>query len=279
MKKNMNKIVLITCWYGKYPWYLPYYLHSCSFNPSIDFIIITDNTEELPFSANNIKIINKDLDEIIALTSEKLGFQINIDYPYKLCDFKPAYGFMFPELIDGYDFWGHCDLDIIYGDIRAFFTPEFLDSYDYISVRHDYTTGCFGLYRNTDFINTYFKRSKDYQKVFSEQKHYCFDECNFVWDELTNGQSIFEVPTEIESFTHLMKDADKKQILRTHFDFILMEGYEGRLKFDEGKMIYRNKYEVIMYHLFWLKKIFNPQKWPNKIPDAYNISKTRIYFK
>jgi hypothetical protein len=146
----MKKIILITCWYGDYPWYLPYYLHSCSFNPSVDFVIVTDNKHKITSLPDNVKIIYKKLDDIISETSAKIGFKINIDTPYKLCDFKPAYGFMFPDLIKDYDLWGHCDLDIIYGDIRAFFTNDFLDSYDYISVRHDYTTGCFALYRNTD---------------------------------------------------------------------------------------------------------------------------------
>ncbi|KAA0127285.1 hypothetical protein FY557_14040 [Chryseobacterium sp. SN22] len=274
----MKKIILITCWYGEYPWYLPYYLHSCSFNPNIDFVIITDNEQKIASLPDNVKIIHKKLDDIIDETSAKIGFRINIDTPYKLCDFKPAYGFMFPDLIKDYDFWGHCDLDIIYGDIRSFFTNDFLDNYDYISVRHDYTTGCFALYRNIDLLNNFFKRSKDYEKVFSNPKHYCFDECNFVWDELTKGISIFELETEIESFTHLMKEAEISESLRTHFDFILMEGFVGHLKFNNGKIIYRNKYEAIMYHLFWLKKVFNPIKSPKKIPDYYRISPTRIYF-
>lgn len=277
--KAFDKIILITCWYGEYPWYLPYYLHSCSYNSNIDFVIITDNTDEVPNLPENVKIILKSLPDIISATSEKLNFNINIDYPYKLCDFKPAYGFMFPELIKGYDFWGHCDLDIIYGDIRSFFTSELLENYDYLSVRHDYTTGCFGLYRNIDLMNNYFQKSKDYKKVFSESKHYCFDECSFAWDYLVDGSSIFDVETEIESFTHLMKQAELEKTVRTYFDFILMEGFEGHLKFEKGKIIYRNKYEAVMYHLFWLKKKFKPTTWPKKIPETYYISSTRIYFK
>ncbi|WP_210151420.1 DUF6625 family protein [Chryseobacterium scophthalmum] len=277
--RAFDKIILITCWYGEYPWYLPYYLHSCSYNSNIDFVIITDNTDEVPNLPENVKIILKSLPEIISSTSEKLNFNINIDYPYKLCDFKPAYGFMFPELIKGYDFWGHCDLDIIYGDIRSFFTSELLENYDYLSVRHDYTTGCFGLYRNINLMNNYFQKSKDYKKVFSESKHYCFDECSFAWDYLVDGSSIFDIETEIESFTHLMKQAELEKTVRTYFDFILMEGFEGHLKFQRGKIIYRNKYEAVMYHLFWLKKKFNPPTWPKKIPDTYYISSTRIYFK
>lgn len=273
----MEKVVLITCWYGKYPWYLPYFVHSCSFNPSIDFVIITDNTEPIPYLPSNIKIVFKTTEEIISSTSEKLGFRVNIDYPYKFCDFKPAYGFMFPEFIEGYHFWGHCDLDIIYGDIREFFTPEFLESYDYISVRHDYTTGCFGLYRNNNLLNNLFKDSKDYKKVFSESTHYCFDECNFSWDALTSGESIFNITTEIESFTHVIKKAESVSLIRTHFDFILIEGITGRLKFENGKIFYKNKYEVIMYHLFWMKKVYNPKKKIAKVPDSYKMSTSRIY--
>lgn len=275
---NTPSLILITCWYGKYPWYMPYYLHSCAFNPNVDFIIITDNAEPVKNVPDNVKIVHRSLNDIIDETSHKLGFTINIDYPYKLCDFKPAYGFMFPELIEGYDFWGHCDLDLIYGDIRAFFTNEFLNSYDYISVRDDYTTGCFGLYRNNELLNTFFKRSRDYKKVFSMPDHFCFDECNFVWDDLAEGVPIFEIETEIESFTHIMKNAERDGILRTHFDFILMEGYTGRVKFDNGKIIYKNKYEAIMFHMFWLKKVYNPEKVPSKIPNSYSVSPTRIYW-
>ncbi|GEN78028.1 DUF6625 family protein [Chryseobacterium hagamense] len=273
----MEKIVLITCWYGPFPWYLPYFVHSCSFNPDIDFIIITDNQEKIPNLPANIKMVSRTVDEIISAASEKLGFRINIDYPYKFCDFKPAYGYMFQELIKGYDFWGHCDLDIIYGDIRSFFTSEFLESYDYISVRHDYTTGCFGLYRNNPLLMNLFKESKDYKKVFSSADHYCFDECNFVWDALTRGESIFDISTPIESFTHVMKKAEHNGLVRTHFDFILMEGITGRLKFDNGTIVYKNKYEVIMYHLFWMKKVFQPTRKITKIPNRYNISASRIY--
>jgi hypothetical protein len=273
-----NSILVMTCWYGKYPWYLPYYLHSCTFNPSIDFIIITDNEKHPENLPENVKIINRTLDEIINSTSEKLGFKINIDYPYKLCDFKPAYGFMFPEIIKEYTFWGHCDLDLIYGDIRDFMPDEFLNSYDYISLRDDYTTGCFSLYRNTELLNTFFMKSKDYQQVFSQPRHYCFDECSFAWTKLDEGHSIFDIDTEIISFTHLMKQAEIDKTIRTHFDFILMEGFTGKVKFENGKIIYKNKIEAIMFHMFWLKKVYNPVKVPKKIPNSYKISPTRIYW-
>lgn len=274
---KLKSIAVITCWYGDYPWYFPYFIHSCIFNPTIDFYIVTNNSDQIANKPENVRIIYKELDEIITNASEKLGFKVNIDYPYKLCDFKPAYGFLFPEIVHGYDFWGQSDLDIIYGNVRDFISTDMLNQYDFISVRHDYTTGCFALYKNNEVMKTFFMRSKDFKKVFSKSEHFCFDECNFVWDELTAGNSIFDIKTEIESFTHLIKKAESTGEIRAHFDFILLEGLLGRIMFDDGRIFYKQKFEGIMYHLFWFKKKYVPSKRQKKIPNKYYISKKKIY--
>jgi hypothetical protein len=272
-----KKIAILTCWYGPYPWYFPYFIDSCRYNPTVDFIIITENTDSIFNKSDNVTIINKTLDELKSGFSEKLGFTVSIDYPYKLCDFKPAYGFLFPEIIAGYDYWGQSDLDIVFGDIRGFISDDMLTVYDFISVRHDYTTGCFALYKNTEKMNKFFMRSKDFKTVFSNPEHFCFDECNFAWEPLTNGESILDLHTDIESFTEIIKKAEVTNEIKVHFDFILMEGYTGRVVFNNGKIIYKNKFEAILYHLFWMKKIYLPKKVPKRIPNKYYFSPTRIY--
>lgn len=232
--------------------------------------------DALPNKPDNVKIIHKTITDIKIIAKHKLGFEVNIDYPYKLCDFKPAYGFLFPEIIKGYDFWAQSDLDIIFGDIRHFLTQEFLESYDFISMRHDYTTGCFALYRNNEKMNTFFMKSRDFKLVFSNSKHYCFDECNFAWDDLTIGKSIFEINTEIVSFTHLIRAAQITKEIRAHFDFIIVEGYTGDVVFENGKVIYRNELEGLLFHLFWIKKTYSPKIHPKKIPNTYKIGPKRI---
>ncbi|GGB11565.1 DUF6625 family protein [Puia dinghuensis] len=274
-----NKIVVLICYYGEFPWYFSYFLHSCKYNPSIDFRIFSDIAHDFDLPPN-VVIIKKSIEELKALASKKLNFTVNIDHPYKLCDFKPAYGLIFEDYTHGYQFWCQSDIDVIYGDVRNFMTDEFLDQYDFISLRHDYTTGCFALYRNTPRMKRLFMKSKDYETVFSSEKHYCFDECNFVWDELTHsGKTIFEVETEIESFTHIVKAAERDKEIRAHFDFILLEGLIGRIRFHQGKLIYKKVFEGILYHLYWLKRVYNPKTAPKSIPDTYLISPTRIYVK
>ncbi len=93
--------------------------------------------------------------------------------PYKLCDFRPAYGEIFQEYIKGYDFWGHCDNDQIFGDIRHFITDDILDRYDRILF-----CGHFTLYKNTPEVNQVYKKVSplSYKTVFSSSKNFCFDE-------------------------------------------------------------------------------------------------------
>lgn len=272
-----TSIAILICYFGKFPWYFRYYLHSCRYNPDIDFMIISDIEwkDELP---PNVRIIKRSIDEVKTLAGEKLGFPVKIDFPYKFCDFKPAYGLIFSELIEGYVFWGQSDIDIIYGNIRRFFTDEVLAQYDFLSVRHDYTTGCFALYRNNELMNNIFKRSRDYVKVFSGNKHYCFDECSFVQDLLTDGsRTIFEIETEVESFTHIIRAASGRGEIRAFFDFILLEGLPGKIRFDKGKILYKNKFEAILYHLYWLKDRCKDKGRIKRIPESYKISPTRIY--
>ncbi len=272
-----KKIILITCWYGSYPWYFKYFVHSCRYNLNVDFVIITDNQENIENKPENLKIIIKSLNDIIKIASERLGFLVNIDYPYKLCDIKPAYGFIFPEIISGYDFWGISDIDIVYGKIREFITDDVLIDYDVISSRHDYITGSFCLFRNNEYINTLFMKSRDYRKVFSTANHYCFDECNFVFKQLSLGQSIFEVDCEIESMTHIVKKAETNGELKALFEFMVVEGTPGKISWNNGHIYYKNTFEAMLYHLVRFKRECTKSTILNPIPDVFYFSATKIY--
>jgi len=275
---NLKSIAVLTCWYGPYPWYFPYFVHSCRFNPTIDFIIITDNKELIPDKPDNVIIVDKSLADVRNFASEKLGFQVNIDYPYKLCDFKPAYGFIFSEIVKNYDFWGMGDIDIVYGNIRSFMTDDVLSTYDVVSSRHDYITGSFCLFRNNEQMNTLFMQSRDYRQVFSSYNHFCFDECNFLWSELQNGASIFDFPNNVQSMTYVVKKTELEGKLKAFFDFIIVEGTPGQIKWKSGKIIYKNKYEAMFYHLVKFKTECKKTNVLYPIPDTFYFSSNTIQY-
>lgn len=262
---------------GEFPWYFDYFVCSCSFNPSVDFFIITDNaTYEKPLP-KNVKLIHNSLEEVSKIASHKLGLDIHINYPYKINDFKPAYGLIFSELIEGYDYWGFGDIDVIFGKIRNFMTPEILDNYDLISVRPDWIPGSFLLLKNNDKMRTLYEHSKDYEKVFSSDTHYCFDETNFAHDEFTAGKNYREVETEIESYTHVVRRLQEIKYINPYFDLHIIEGIPGRLTWNKGDLTYRKQYDVLLYHLMRIKKIYFPQKIVEKVSDYFRISPSKIY--
>jgi hypothetical protein len=269
----MQNIVFINCYFGKFPWYFPFFIKSCSTNPTIDFIIFSDAvyTDTLPA---NVRIIPLDLSVFNILASEKLGFEIFLKNAYKLCDFKPAYGVIFSEYLKEYDFWGMCDIDIILGRIREFLTDGMLDEYDVINTRHDYLTGSFMLFRNNEVINNLFAKSKDYKKVFKSDKHFCFDECNFKHAQLEHELNIFDVDCEIESMEHVIRREMELGSINVFFDFLVVDGLSGKLKWDNGVLGYDNKFEILLYHLIqyksnvWSKNV----TWIN-IPNVFFIDK------
>lgn len=220
--------------------------------------------------------MHKKLEEIRQIASARLGFRANIETPYKLCDFKPAYAFLFPELIAGYDFWGHSDIDIVYGDIRKFITANILNNYDVVSSRHDYITGSFCLYRNKEDINTLFTESRDYKKVLSSERNFCFDECNYLFAELQNGASVFDYPDNIQSMTYVVQKAAKEGRLIAFFDFMIIEGTPGKIKWEKGKLTYKNEFEVMFYHLIKFKTACKRPKILNPVPDTFYFTPRKI---
>lgn len=273
---KIQKIALITCWYGYYPWYFPYFIHTCSYNPAIDFILITENKEEIPNRPKNVIIINKSIEEINTSFTDKLGFTVRIENPYKLCDFKPAYGYLFSELINDYDFWGHIDLDIIFGDIREFITEDMLLNYEVISFRHDYTAGYFTLFKNNMKCNMLFKTSRDYIKVFTNAENYWFDECGSLTSKINMADEVLNYPDLLHSMTYVVKLAEKERGLKVFFDFIVIDGLPGNIHWREGKIYYKNMFEAMFYHLIKFKSKCKKQTVLNPIPDEFFITTSNI---
>ena len=272
-------IAIIICYMGKLPWYFTYFTHTCSHNQSIDFFIISDDkTYKYPLPTN-VHLVFKTLEEINDLATNKLGFNTKILSAYKLCDFKPTYGLLFSELIEKYDFWGHGDIDIIYGNIRKFITSDVLNAHDIIAIRHDFLTGYFLLFKNNDKMKFLFTHSKDYIKVLASDQHFCFDETNFCFTQFEMDTHYSNIKSEVESMTHVVKRLNEEKYIRAYFDFHVIEGAYGKLSWTNGTLMYKNKYEVILYHLIAFKLIYKPEKIFYPVPLSFNISPTRIYKK
>ncbi len=171
MKK---KCCFIIPYFGQLPQYFSVFLKTCEYNEDYNWIIFTDDSNKyiLP---KNVQIINISFQDLQLKIQKKFDFTISLDSPYKLCDYKPAYGYIFEEYLEEYRYWGHCDLDIILGNINKFITDEMLEFYDKI-----FLLGHMMLYKNTYDNNRVFmqkyKGKELYKQAFSTSKIAVFDE-------------------------------------------------------------------------------------------------------
>src|SRR5262245_695895 len=173
-QRKAGSIRLVVCYFGEFPPYFQCVLRSCAFNPDIDWLIFTDHAAPQNTSSN-VQLRKTSLAELRSVFSNKLGFEVALDRPRQLCNMKPAFGYIFESALANYEFWGHCDLDMIFGDVRKFLNKDILSSYDRIL-----DLGHLCLYRNTEKVNRYFMLEApgvpQYKQVFQQGIEMAFDE-------------------------------------------------------------------------------------------------------
>lgn len=181
----MYTIGLIIPYFGKKPPMYDAWEITALANPTVDFYIFTD-IEEIK-EKNNIYVIRKSFNECRNMIQKVIDFDICLESPYKLCDYKPTFGLAFSKWLKNYEFWGYCDLDLLFGDLRKFFTDKVLEKVD-----RCLENGHISLWRNNEKLNNLFKFQEvegvNYQDVYTSSDSFYFDEQAGVFTKcLING--------------------------------------------------------------------------------------------
>ena len=170
----MKTIVVIFPYFGKLPVQYQMWRASALRNPSVDFMFFTNADVE---PAKNIIVHKMQFCDFQQIVQKAFDIPIILDRPYKLCEYKQAYGYILQDYIKGYDFWGFGDLDLVYGDIRVFLTDSVLEHKFLLGWGH------LTLLHNDEDTNTYFMKEisgyQNYQDAFTTSKITFFDEYGF----------------------------------------------------------------------------------------------------
>lgn len=169
----MKSIVIIFPYFGTLPVQYKMWRASALTNSTIDFMFFTDADVE---PATNILVHKMQFEDFQKIVQQAFDFPIILDRPYKLCEYKQAYGSILQEYIKEYDFWGFGDLDLVYGNLRSFFTEEVLSHKFLLGWGH------LTLLHNDEDTNTFFMKQIDgyqnYKYAFTTSKITFFDEFN-----------------------------------------------------------------------------------------------------
>lgn len=198
----MFSIAYIIPYFGKLPNGFDVWLKSCERNPTVDWLLFTDDggsSSRAYHYPKNVHVTYMTFEQMREKIQACFDFQISLEKPYKLCDFKPTYGEVFKEELKGYDFWGFCDLDLIWGNIRKFMTDDVLSKYKRIGQQ-----GHSMLFRNEAAINCVYRTvlpTVNYQDILSDSASRAFDEngLRMIYSEL-GIETFYEI-----NFAHLFK--------------------------------------------------------------------------
>ena len=167
------KIAFILPYFGKFDKLFPLWLISCKWNSNIDWLIFTDDETKYDYPTN-VKVHNISFADLRKKIQSLYEFPISLDNPYRLCNFKPAYGEIFEEHLKGYDAWGFCDNDMIYGQIIANSPSNLFGKYKVGKYGH------LSFVPNTYKSNRLYRFGNAYRIAFETPRPLFFDEGCFM---------------------------------------------------------------------------------------------------
>lgn len=179
-------------------------------------------------------ILDTDIESFKARVKSKLG----IDYPGrpgtgKVHDYRACLGFLYEEEIKDYDYWAHCDFDVVFGDVDKWFSDDKLNQVDIWSNHHSYICGPWTLYKNTERVRKLFMEYPEWREKLIYPEPNAWVEREFSWLVETCGLPY--------AYTFLQGDP-------YHPPF--------NLKKENGKL-FQDEKEIPMFHFRYDKT-----KWP-----------------
>lgn len=276
----MNKIAVICPYFGKLPSNIEITINSMKNNSFIDWYILTD--DQFFGEYKNVFVEKFDFREVQKIIKDKIGTELYS--PYKLCDYKVTYGFIFENILSKYEFWGYCDLDIIFGDLSQIFNEKNLNKYQKICDK-----GHLSIYKNIKEINKAFMNSqiigKDYKYMLNSQYIYCLDEryptdhlaINEIIERmgylvLNNNDKCVDLDIKYKNFYNVDKEKNKNMYFEYKDEKLFLKDLHG--KNEEIIYVHLQKRHLPIY----LKQYDNFFIIPKAFCEKKCISSKDFYF-
>lgn len=163
----MLRKLFIRTWFGPLPPWVDQWRENTKAlgKYGFDFLLVNDHVD---FAARCQRKLRIDIAPLEAIAGTR-----------KAGDFDPAYGELFADELEGYDFWGHCALDMVFGRLDRFVPDSLLTECDIFANDPGAICGPFTLYRNCWWVNGLFRRVENWQNLLSDATMCGFDEIQF----------------------------------------------------------------------------------------------------
>lgn len=245
----MPSIIVFIPYFGKWPVWIDLFFDSVKRNPTIHFLIYTD-CDTSQYAMPHVRFRNISFQDYLKEVNKKLPIVFSPPNAYKICDLRPMFGFLHQEEFKGYDFFGWCDIDLVFGNIRNFYTDELLNSYELLSTHADRISGHFALFRNTEKHRMMFKKIYRWEEALLNPKFVGIDEWGLtraytdtIFDKI-NDKFKLNIKNKLTSF--LKKQKIKRLYFREQYTtpFIPKPWLDGTLNSAQPNEWYYHQGEI-----------------------------------
>lgn len=264
----MKTICYIVLYFGKLPTNFQLWLLSCKMNSTINWVIYTDDKRTFDYPSN-VKVKYCSFTEMQTRIQSFYDFKVDLSRPWRLALMKSAYGEIFYDDIKEYDFWGYCDIDLMWGNIRKFYTDEVLSKYFRIGFQGHST-----LFPNTPKAITLYRTiipdHLNYIDVFSGKTDFSWDESgmNMICHWLKLPEFVDVCFAHLDKFSKGFFLKKRPYCENTYNNYQIFTWKNGTLirNYLDGNLI---KSEEFMYIHFWCR----PMKY-----KVSSISSNTMYY-
>jgi len=251
-----GRALLILPYFGSFGSWFPLYLHSLANQHTLDLLLLSDaEPSALPPNARRVEMTFGQLRE---LATARLGTAVRLHRTRNICDLKPAYGMIFEEFTQGYEYWAFGDEDVLYGDLDRMLAPHLDGTADLVvpgtnsSRMQGSTQGHLTVLRNVPRTNELAISDPSYRGVLVSHEHWAYDETSWRYG------------SEISSFTKIVKEAEARGELSIRWGLpsITHAPRRGRSYVYDGRTLHEDTgRELLYYH--WGKMRHHKVQWPS----------------
>lgn len=238
------KTAIVLPYFGKFDQLFPLWLKSCEINADIDWLIFTNDRTPFDYPVN-VKVHYISFEDLKRKIQSKYDFAISLNTPYRRCNFKPAYGDIFEDYLQGYDNWGYCDNDLIFGDISKFLNQSHFNNKSQF--------GTFGHLTILPFTNEAIKLyllNDAYKIAFSNPEPLFFDE--EIFNKIISIVGYQKLSFPIANFVPRLKNfyidyEYGREWINSHHVFIWNKGHLYRYYLNQENEMVKEEYGYIHF--------------------------------
>lgn len=200
---------MIVPWFGPLPDWFPRYVENVrTLAPDYGFLFDFD-----------LPAFKQRVEERLGITDAPL-----VEGGSKIHDYRPAFGELYARELEGYDWWGHTDLDCVYGRVQRFWGDDYLAGLDVYSNHTHYVCGPWTLYRNSALTAHLFRRHPDWRAIMEQPETTGWVETGFT-----------EVVDEAHALGHLERRYELQHVFEAQVLARLRWGSDGAMMLGENE--------------------------------------------